>query len=162
MKEIPLTGKYAFGRVTLIDDEDYETVSAYRWRIAKTIQGKEYVVAYIPNPDRIGKGMSNYGLHTLITGFSMVDHRNGDTLDNRRENLREATYCQNSANRPAHKRTCTGYKGVNRSNGRWQARIMKEGKRKFLGNFDTPEEAARAYDVAARELHGDFAWLNFP
>lgn len=65
--------------------------------------------------------------------------------------------------RPAHSRS--GFKGVSWAGGRinrWQARIMREGKRVFLGNFDTPEEAARAYDAAARELFGEHAWLNFP
>ena len=67
--------------------------------------------------------------------------------------------------RPPRPGSRSGFKGVNWSGTKthtWQARIMRNGKRVFLGNFDTPEEAARAYDAAARELFGEFARLNFP
>ena len=170
MCEIELTGKLARGRVTLIDDEDYELVLGYRWRVMENRADQAYVVTYKKLHDRggrdkRGRGINNYPMHTLLTGFRLVDHRNGDTLDNRRSNLREATYSQNAMNRRANQGSRTGFKGVNWSGERtqrWQVRIMKEGKRHFIGNFDTPEEGAFAYDIAARELHGEFARLNFP
>ena len=169
MQEIPLTGKNAHGRVTRIDDGDLELVTRYRWRVHESrVTGLSWAVAYMSlcgGKYGGGEGISNFPMHTLITGFALTDHRNGDGLDNQRSNLREATYAQNAWNRRAKQGSQTGFKGVNWSGDRtrrWQARIMKDGKRCFLGNFDTPVEAALAYDAAARALFGEFAWVNFP
>jgi hypothetical protein len=90
----------------------------------------------------------------------MVDHINGDTLDNREVNLRVVTRSQNSANadRPPNG---TGYRGVRKlPSGRFQARIHGE-KGGKLGTFDAVEDAARAYDKAARERYGECARVNF-
>lgn len=90
-----------------------------------------------------------------------VDHINGDRLDNRRENLRLCTRRQNTRNAKA--RSACGYRGVSHDRGRWRSRIHHVGVGALvsLGSFDTPEEAARAFDRAARRLHGAFARLNF-
>ena len=91
-----------------------------------------------------------------------VDHRNHDKLDNRRANLRVCTRADNMKNRRLRSDSVSGYKGVGGSpKGRWVAKITSDGRRLHLGTFDTAEEAARAYDGAARELHGEFALLNF-
>lgn len=140
-------------------------IAPYRWRVHESSISLPYAVTYMPNPDRRGKGISNYGMHRLIMGGVLADHRDGNTLDNRRSNLRIATYPENAWNRSPHPHTRTGFKGVNwagAKTGRWQARIMRDGERVFLGNFDTPEEAARVYDAAARGLFGEFARVNFP
>lgn len=107
-------------------------------------------------------------LHHFILGINdgaLVDHRNMDGLDCRRENLRRATPSQNVCNR--RKRCYEGgvsskFKGVDLHVGRWRAQIAKDGVRRHLGLFDSEEDAARAYDAAARDLHGEFARLNFP
>lgn len=93
-----------------------------------------------------------------------IDHINGDKADNRIVNLREADASENKYNIGIRTDNKSGYKGVHwfRERGRWIAGIRCQGKSQHLGYFDTPEEAARAYDAAARELHGAFAWLNFP
>lgn len=96
-----------------------------------------------------------------------MDHINRDPLDNRRENLRPATQAQNMRNRGANKlkkRSC--YKGVgfrpDLVQRPWTAHIQREHKAHWLGYYATEEEAARAYDKAALELFGEFAYLNFP
>lgn len=88
---------------------------------------------------------------------SSVDHRDLDKTNNRILNLREATQRQNAINRaPRNKH---GFKGISRQvhNGKFKALIRTEGKRLFLGEFDTPEEAGRAYAEKAAEVHGEFA-----
>lgn len=93
-----------------------------------------------------------------------AEHKNRNTLDNRRCNLRVASSSQNQANRPVTKCSTSGYKGVswNKEMGKWQAQIGKDRRLRYLGRFSDKIEAAKAYDKAAKELFGEFAWLNFP
>lgn len=94
-----------------------------------------------------------------------IDHINGRRWDNRKCNLRICDDSQNNANRRPCSNNKSGYKGVrfNSKKGRkYVVEIRKSGKYTYLGSFACPIEAARAYDKAARELHGEFAWLNFP
>jgi len=85
----------------------------------------------------------------------IIDHVNGDKSDNRIENLREASRSQNMANRGPRKGR--KYKGVSKKRNRFQAYITKGGERKHLGWFDCEHEAAKAYNIAAKILHGDYA-----
>jgi hypothetical protein len=105
-------------------------------------------------------------MHFEVMGC-MCDHKNHNTLDNRKDNLRPCTTAQNNLNRPGNKGSKSGYKGVTLNNGKgghniWRVRIQIDGKSTFLGRFHTPEEAAHAYDEAAKIYHGEFAHLNFP
>ena len=95
-----------------------------------------------------------------ITG--LVDHKNRRGLDNRRCNLRQATHSQNTSNSGPRRNGTSGFKGVSRWGDRWQAGIKIDGRRRGLGHFFSKEEAARAYDAAAKTLFGEFAYLNFP
>jgi len=155
MKKIPLTqGKYA-----LVDDADYELVSQYKWY---------YANGYAQRSEYIGGGRKNHKvkvqqMQRLIMGSpegKMVDHRNQDTLDNRKSNLRICDRCDNRRNAKAHRNNKTGYKGVCPENNKFTATIYREGKNKRLGSFTTAEEAAKAYNKAALETFGEFAFLN--
>lgn len=141
--------KLPSGDITIVDDEVYEDVSNYKW----CKSGGGYVSTWV-------KGKTVY-MHRLIMDVPndfVVDHINGNTLDNRKENLRVCTKKENLRNRKLSKNNKVGYKGVWLNGGRYQAAIVK----KHLGAFDTAEDAALAYDEAARKLFGDFARLNFP
>lgn len=91
-----------------------------------------------------------------------IDHINHDTLDNRRENLRPCTVSQNGANQGVRVNNTSGFKGVSlfKRDQVWQAYINMFGKRRHLGYYATPIEAALAYDRAALEYHGEFAMTN--
>ena len=88
-----------------------------------------------------------------------IDHINGDKGDNRLVNLREASNGQNKANSGLSKANTSGYKGVSRQSYRrgWRAQIKKNGKSRYIGGYDTPEEAHAAYCIEAEKLHGQFA-----
>ncbi len=151
------------GYRALLDDEDYGRLCSYRWRvlpIKPTPYKKQYAITNISTP----KGKRHLYLHRevlCVAADQKVDHINGDTLDNRRENLRVATNSQNQQNR-----RITGgssrYKGVawHKGCGKWQAQIKADGKRFYLGLHDTEIQAAEAYDDAASRFFGDYAKLN--
>lgn len=95
----------------------------------------------------------------------VVDHVNGNGLDNRRCNLRVCTPQQNAFNSKPVRGSRSKFKGVKYNTAcknKWTARIRINGKQVDIGRFETEEEAARAYDKVAKEVQGDFAWLNFP
>lgn len=101
-------------------------------------------------------------LGRLLVKGEQVDHITRNPLDNRIENLRLATQSENHCNRGKFKNNTSGFKGVSwhKYTQKWEAKIMLDGTRKYLGYFDTPEKAALAYNAAARELHGEFAYQN--
>ena len=94
----------------------------------------------------------------------VIDHINHNGLDNRRENLRICTNAENQRNRGKQKNNTSGYKGVDwrKDHKKWRARINKDNKTIHIGYYNIIEEAARAYDAKAKELHGKYAQLNFP
>ena len=152
------------GFETVVSDRDAELVARYRWfadvRVCK-IDGAEKAYAYA-TPLIAGKKKKIY-MHRLITGAPrglLVDHRNGDRLDNRRRNLLVTTGTLNMHNRSGW--AVSGYRGVDAHGGRYRARVQFRGTQETLGRFDTAEEAARAYDRAVFDLYGEFAWFNFP
>lgn len=160
MREIALTQ----GKKTLVDENDYEQLSGYRWCAWNNGRGRWYAVT------RVATGLDsprqrNLYLHRLLMKATkqQVDHVNGDGLDNRRVNLRLCTTAQNAANRGRREGTSSKYKGVcwaGDSVGKWKASVRENGKRKHLGYFTSQNEAAIAYNRAARVLHGEFARLN--
>ena len=159
MKKIKLTkGKYA-----LVDDDCYEELSKYTWRCGGgSGRGRGYAVRAIKVNGRMTSMLMHRQIMRPPEGLE-TDHINGDRLDNRRDNLRVCTRAENSFNRTINGNNTSGYKGVYwyEINKRWGARIAAGRKQIFLGLFANKEEAARAYDEAARRLHGEFARLNF-
>jgi hypothetical protein len=101
-------------------------------------------------------------MHSLLTGWSIVDHIDHDGLNNVRSNLRPATKGLNIRNSRAHTRGVSPYKGVSRTRKRWKSQISANGVHYHLGHYDSQEEAALAYDRAAQEHFGEWAALNFP
>lgn len=152
---VPLTR----GMEAVIDAADVPMVAQYTWFASEQGDGRFYARASLD-------WKPSLYLHRYLMGVEasdvIVDHVNGDTLDNRRSNLRIATNSENGMNSRRKGQGGHGYKGVTRNKYRWSASIRANRVRYHLGTFDTPEEAARAYDAKARELHGDFARLNFP
>lgn len=92
---------------------------------------------------------------------TVVDHKNRNGLDNRRKNLRLCTSSQNHANSPKQKNNTSGYKGVFRQrSGNWMARVTVDRAERYLGTYTDPWDAAQAYNQAALEAWGEFAYLN--
>jgi hypothetical protein len=154
-REIPMNR----GHMVLVDADDYDIVMITgKWFVH--VNG--YTAYAIRNLRRDDGTWASQGLHAFLTGWPMVDHINLNGLDNRRTNLRPATRAQNMHNRRLNANNTSGYKGVSRDRSKWRAHIKLNSRQRSLGTFATPEQAARAYDAAARELFGQFARLNFP
>lgn len=119
---------------------------------------------------RIHLGKRDYLAHRLAWLLhygewpsDLIDHINGDSTDNRIANLRDCSHAENQANRAADRTNSTGYKGVSLHQcGRYYAQLKSKGVHRLAVTYATAEEAARAYDKAAREVFGEFARLNFP
>ena len=160
--EVPLWGKKARGRVTVVDEGDWALVMQYRWRVAEPPEGGRTYGPYAAAVLSLGGGRRRTVLmHQLLTGWPLTDHIDGDGLNNRRSNLRAATNRQNVRNSRSRAGT-SQFKGVFRQSGKWRVGITVDGKKIHLGYFTDEVEAARAYDAAALQLHGEFARLNFP
>ncbi len=151
MRKLPLKR----GLWALVDDIDYPFLSQWKW----SFNGK-----YAYRTDR-GKTICMQRVVARRSGLKVtnqVDHRNQNKLDNRRKNLRPATQSQNQANRGPTAANTSGFKGVfwYERYGRWYARIRVNKQHIFLGYFKRKNDAARAYNAAAKKYFGEFAFLN--
>lgn len=149
--EIVLTRGY----VALVDDEDLDRINQYKWYASQGGGGRKFYAVQATSKRRLR-------MHRLVLNAPdgmEVDHINGDTLDNRKENLRLCNRHQNARNT---RRSDMPFKGICFQNKKWYARIVAAGKKRHLGCFHTATEAAQAYDRAARDYFGEFARLNFP
>lgn len=141
----------------MVDDEDYERCLGYKWSVygpsVRRSKRLSYKVCKIP--------LAN---HILNIGDKVFDHKDRNFLNNQKDNLREATQKQNTWNRSIQKNKKSRYKGVSlKSDGKkWSSTITFNGRTKTIGSFILEEDAAKAYDKKAKELFGEFAFLNFP
>jgi hypothetical protein len=148
---------------TILDVGDYYRFGNLKWSLGGS-RKNFYAVRGIKNK----KGeVEIVRLHREIMKAPkrrLVDHRNCDGLDNRRENLRIATRAQNACNSRKRKNTSSRFMGVHFHKGMdmWAARIQHHGKDIWLGYFRREADAAHAYDEAAKKYHKEFASLNFP
>lgn len=152
-KEISLTK----GLVTIVDDDDFERLSRYSWFAKKN--HKKFYAQRRWGPD-------HYQMHDEILPHPpgvTVDHINGNSLDNRKCNLRFATQQQQCFNRSKIAGTSSLFKGVSFHKGhrKWQSYIKHQGKSVSLGSYAEEDDAALAYDKAACRLFGEYAQLNF-
>lgn len=154
MKEIFLT----MGQVAKVSDADYEDLSRWKWCASKgtsvngyyavrskVINGKRHIVSMHREILGLNPGDRMYG-----------DHINGDTLDNRRENLRACTPTQNTINRKEAEAAPGKLKGAYYNGYCWYSLISYGRKTQYLGSFSTAEEAHAAYSAAAKRIHGEF------
>jgi len=144
----------AKGKTTLIDKSDYDMVSKYRWN---------YNNGAVCTNIKVGERRTTMKLHRYLLGlkkgYGIVDHINGNPLDNRRSNLRLCNNAQNKSNADKHIDNKSGYKGVSwaKHAGKWQATIGANNKQYYLGLYDDPKEAYKAYVEAAKKYHKEYA-----
>ena len=162
MKPIYLKGKHGSkaGNWAFVSDEDYVLVMKYRW-----------VASLDPKSKKIygrTESLPRTRMHVLIMNTKgnnsiVVDHIDGDSLNNQRENLRIATITQNNQNVAKRKNASSKYKGViwSKQHNKWRVRITLNKKTISFGLYDSEEEAAKVYDLRAKEYFKEFARLNF-
>jgi len=154
-KNIPLTQ----GKTAIVDDADYENLSGVSWHVS----GSKNAL-YASTTQWFPGKCIRLRMHNLLLpptpGF-VVDHKNGNSLDNRRCNLRACTQMQNVWNQHATPRGVSRFMGVYKDGGRWRARITCAKRRISIGQFRREVDAAVAYDEACRVLRGEFARPNF-
>lgn len=170
----------------LMDDEDLDILDVASITIHKRQEGYTYAKVNLTgnNLDKINKLLNlnikekrrkddnrihlSYHLCRLIMKVTnpdiKVDFINGNTLDNRKENLRLCTHKQKMRSRKPVKNSKSGFKGVHwvEHYNTWRVLMTVDGEKKFLGNFSDPVEAARVYDRAALKYYGEFVYTNFP
>lgn len=146
--------KLTRGKYAIVDAEDFEWLSFYKWHYTNT--------GYAATRDRaLRRGILHIHRFICPTNYRQeIDHINHNKLDNRKANLRICSSSQNKYNRSVHRDSANGFKGVEKCNSfsnPWIARISVGKGRVYLGCFATKREAAKAYKIAAKKYHGEFA-----
>lgn len=148
--------------VALVDDEDYERVAKHKWHV-HIVKGRPYASRHIVVRTGVYRQLLLHRFIMKPPKGLQVDHENHNGLDCTRKNLRLCTNTQNNQNKPKDKKNKSGFKGVgwSKQKQKWRVRIAFDGHQKEIGCFDDLLEAARAYDEAAKQYHGEYAYLNF-
>ena len=153
-KLIPLTqDKFA-----IVDAEDYDRLSEHKWHVMKCVR-TEYAGSY-----QDGKYILMHRVLLNAPHHRIVDHRDGNGLNNRKHNLRLCTHQENLYNQRPRLGGTSRFRGVcwRKTRRKYETKIQKNGKRYSLGYYHDETEAAVVYDIKAMELFGEFAYLNFP
>lgn len=151
----------ASGRECFVDDCDFDTTSEHKWTVF-SVGNCSYAFT------KIGPEQKTLLMHRMILSAKngqVIDHIDGNGLNNVRSNIRFCTQSQNKMNSRSFHKGTSSYKGVCRHNGvkkKWQAYVNVNQKKIKLGYYETEEQAARAYDEAAKKHYGEFARVNFP
>jgi hypothetical protein len=151
------------GKVAVIDAAAWGVVRHYRWSALECRPGRWYARAHV-----VGGGGKVVYMHALLCPCPpglWVDHADGDSLNNRQSNLRPATASQNAMNLAGRSNRKSRFKGVCYRGGRrkpWFVQLRSGGRNVYVGYYHTEEEAANAYDAAAREHFGEFAYRSRP
>ena len=183
MPKLIIESKTHGTHTVLFDEEDRELVEGHKWHLFKQ-KGRYtlYAVAHIPHPNggwrewhnpklnkiKRQRRTTKIYLHRIILNApknKQIDHRDGNGLNNTRENLRIVSHSENQRNKKSYKNNSSGYKGVDKPGSRWRARVHHEGNEIHIGYHDTAEDAARAYDAKIKELSWEIVnprMLNFP
>lgn len=153
VRQVPLSR----GMFAIVDAADFPKLFGHKWYAVRRHRN------FYAETKINGKPVL---MHIFLIGKRrgfVTDHINGDGLDNRRCNLRFATHLQNMANRKRAIHSKSGFKGVHQDQyGGFVAAARKNGEYHYAGYFHSAKEAALAYDAKAKEIHGEFARLNFP
>lgn len=161
MKEIQLTKGY----VTFVDDSDFANVSENRWYAETNKRADGSLRVYAARRVRIGDKIKVVSMHQTILSpgpGKLIDHIDGNGLNNMRINLRVATSQENTRNMRPNNNRSSQFKGVFwcKPRGKWQAQICVNRQNIFLGRFENEVEAASSYNAAATQIFGEYAWLN--
>lgn len=158
MKQIPLTQ----GQFALVDDEDYEILSKFKWHASK--ERRNWYALRRGNNDSNESRL--FKMHRQILGLTdskiCIDHKDGNGLNNQKSNLRIATNSENQRNKKVQSNNKSGFKGVyfDKKLKKWRAVFNPNKKSIHIGCFHYPEDAARAYNEIAKKHYGEFARLN--
>lgn len=158
MRKIKLTPK-GLEKTAIVDDEDFKVISKFKWRyhLSGGYASRNFL-------SEEGK-QKTILMHRFIIGArpkEIVDHKNGNGLDNRKSNLRICTHAQNIQNQKLHANNTSGAKGVDwlPKKKRWRSRIQANKRGYVIGTYRTLDEAVAAYDAASRAIHGVFGRQN--
>lgn len=158
MKELKIHGNY----FVKLDDEDFDRISKFKWR-KNSQSGNVTRSTYGVKGPEVGVIDISIAKEVMKDYKTMFDHKDRDTLNNQKYNLRPTDYSLNAANRTKIKGTSSKYRGVtwHKRDNKWQASIQINGRSRHLGYFTYEINAAKSYDKAAKRLFGEFANLNF-